>query len=63
MMLILTSKFGESLQIGNNIKITLLNDNHNQVKIRVNAPNDIEIRRKEINKKMQAEEQPGNRDI
>ncbi len=63
MMLILTSKFGESLQIDNNIKITLLNDKHNQVKIGVNASNDIEIRREEINENSQGEEQTGNRDV
>ena len=47
-MLILTRKPGESIQIGDNIKITVLDDKHNQVKIGIDAPDDVEIWRDEI---------------
>jgi carbon storage regulator len=48
MMLILTRKPGESIQIGDNIKITVLDDKHNQVKIGIDAPDEVEIWRDEI---------------
>jgi carbon storage regulator len=48
MMLILTRKLGESIQIGDNIKITVLDDKHNQVKIGIDAPDEVEIWRDEI---------------
>ena len=51
-MLILTRKLGESIQVGDNIKITVLDDKHNQVKIGINAPDDVEIWRDEIYEKM-----------
>ncbi len=47
-MLQLTRKIGESIQIGDNIKITVLDDKHNQVKIGIEAPDDIKIWRDEI---------------
>ena len=43
MMLILTRKSGESIQIGDNIKITVFDDKHNQVKRGIEAPDDVEI--------------------
>jgi carbon storage regulator len=51
-MLQLTRKIGESIQIGDNIKITVLDDKHNQVKIGIEAPDDVEIWRDEIYEKM-----------
>jgi carbon storage regulator len=51
-MLQLTRKIGESIQIGDNIKITVLDDKHNQVKIGIEAPDDVEIWRYEIYEKM-----------
>ncbi|EIJ67298.1 carbon storage regulator CsrA [Pasteurella bettyae] len=47
-MLILTRKVGESLLIGDDISITILNVRGNQVKIGVNAPKDVSVHREEI---------------
>lgn len=47
-MLILTRRPGESLLIGDGIKITLINVEGNQVKIGIHAPDDITILRSEL---------------
>ncbi len=47
-MLILTRKIGESLIIGNDISIIVLNIKGNEVRIGINAPKDISVHRKEI---------------
>ena len=47
-MLILTRKVGESLIIGDDISLTILNVRGNQVKIGVKAPKDISVHREEI---------------
>lgn len=53
-MLILTRKVGESLLIGDNVEITVLNIRGNQVKLGVNAPKDISVHRQEIYQKIKA---------
>ena len=47
-MLILTRKVGESLLIGDDISLTILNVRGNQVKIGVKAPKEISVHREEI---------------
>lgn len=47
-MLVITRKNDESLVIGDNIEITVLEISNGKVKIGINAPNDIKIIRKEI---------------
>ena len=47
-MLILTRKLGESIAIGDQIKVTLIDIQGKQVKIGVNAPKDVPIHRQEI---------------
>jgi carbon storage regulator len=51
-MLKLARKSGESIQIGDNNKNTVLDDKHNQVKIGIDAPDDVEIWRDEIYEKI-----------
>ena len=46
-MLILTRKVGESLLIGDDVSITILNIRGNQVKIGVQAPKDVSVHREE----------------
>jgi carbon storage regulator len=53
-MLILTRKQDESVIIDDDIRITVLSDKHGQVKIGIEAPDDIEIWREEIYEKIQA---------
>ena len=47
-MLILTRKVGESLLIGDDVSITILNVRGNQVTIGVKAPKEISVHREEI---------------
>jgi carbon storage regulator len=47
-MLILTRRPGESLLIGDDIEITLINVEGNQVKVGIKAPDDITILRAEL---------------
>lgn len=47
-MLVLTRKKGESIQIGNDIEITITSIKGDQVKIGIDAPKNIEIHRKEV---------------
>ena len=47
-MLILTRKVGETLAIGDNIEVTVLEVRGGQVRIGVSAPRDVVVNRKEI---------------
>jgi carbon storage regulator len=47
-MLVLTRKKSQSLMIGDNIEITVIDVQDGQVKLGVSAPRDISIHRKEI---------------
>ncbi len=59
-MLILTRRIGESIVIGNDITIQIL-DVGAQVKLGIEAPKDISVHRAEIYAKIQAERsEPGD---
>ncbi|MBF0188662.1 MAG: carbon storage regulator CsrA [Magnetococcales bacterium] len=60
-MLILTRRVGESLNIGDDIKITLLGIKGNQVRIGIDAPRDVEVHREEIYDKIKRETRKANR--
>jgi carbon storage regulator len=47
-MLVLTRKTGEAIQIGDDIEITVLSVQGDQIKLGINAPKNVEIHRKEI---------------
>jgi len=47
-MLVLTRKINESIQIGDNIEITVLSVQGDQIKLGIKAPKDIEVHRKEV---------------
>ncbi|KRA95846.1 carbon storage regulator CsrA [Pseudomonas sp. Root68] len=53
-MLILTRKEGESINIGNNITITVLGVSGKQVRIGTSAPKDVPVHREEITQRIQA---------
>ncbi len=54
-MLILTRKLGESIIIGKNVQLSVVEINKNNIKIGINAPKDITIYREEVFKKIKDE--------
>ena len=46
-MLVLSRRVGESITIGNDIRVTVLKMKGNQVKLGIDAPTDLVIRRNE----------------
>ena len=54
-MLILTSRIGETLMVGDDVTITVLGVKGNQVRIGVNAPKDVAVHREEIYERIQSE--------
>ena len=56
-MLILTRKLGESITIGNEIKVTILESQGKQVKLGIIAPATVKVHREEIYEKIQEENQ------
>lgn len=52
-MLILTRKVGESLLIGDDVSVTILNIRGNQIKVGIKAPNDVPVHREEIYQRIQ----------
>ncbi len=47
-MLILSRRIGETIQLGDEVTVTVLSLKGNQVRIGINAPIDIEVHRQEI---------------
>lgn len=47
-MLILTRKLNESITIGNNVEVSVIEIKGDQVKLGINAPREIKVFRKEV---------------
>lgn len=58
-MLILTRRVNETLMIGDDVAVTVLGVNGNQVRIGINAPKDVAVHREEIALKIKAEKEKG----
>lgn len=54
-MLALTRKNGESIMINDNIEVTVISHNGDQVKLGISAPKSVSIHRKEIYEQIQNE--------
>ena len=55
-MLILTRRTGETLMIGNDVTVTVLGVKGTQVRIGINAPNEVAVHREEIYERIKSEE-------
>jgi len=58
-MLILTRRIGETLNIGDEVRVTVLGVKGNQVRIGVTAPKDVPVHREEIYDRIKKEEESG----
>lgn len=60
-MLVLTRKLKESIMIGDDIEISVLSIEGDQVKLGINAPKNVDIHRKEIYLSIQQENSSATR--
>lgn len=56
-MLILTRKQSETVMIGDDITVTVLSVQGNQVRVGINAPRDTDVHREEIYLRIQAQKE------
>ncbi len=61
-MLILTRRIGETLRIGDDVSLTVLGVQGNQVRIGADAPKEVAIHREEIYRRIQKEKNSGTSD-
>ena len=54
-MLILARKVGETIVIGDDIKVVVMDVNGSQIKLGIEAPKDVTVNRVEVYKKIQSE--------
>ncbi len=54
-MLVLTRKSGQSIRIGKDIIITVLENSASQIKLGINAPQEVPIHRSEVYERIQSE--------
>lgn len=59
-MLILTRRIGESVFIGEEVRMTVLGVRGTQVRIGINAPKDVPVHREEIYYRIKNEQDGGN---
>ncbi len=54
-MLVLTRKLGESIVIGNNVRVTVLEMQGKQIRLGIEAPAEISVHRGEVYERIEAE--------
>lgn len=56
-MLVLTRKLNESIMVGDDVKITIVDVKGDQVKLGITAPREIAVHREEVYREIQKENQ------
>lgn len=59
-MLILTRRVGESIRIGDDISVTVLSIQGNQIRIGIDAPKDVQVHREEVYERVIRERETGS---
>ena len=54
-MLILSRNIGDSIRIGDDIKLTILENEGGQVRVGIDAPREVSVHREEVYQRIQAE--------
>jgi len=62
-VLILTRKLGESITIGDDIKVSVLGIHGRQVRLGIDAPSDVIVHREEVYVRIQAENRRASKSI
>jgi len=62
-MLILTRRIGESIKIGDDIEIIVLDKNFTRVRLGINAPPEVAVHRSEIYDKIKEQEHLAEHEI
>lgn len=56
-MLVLTRKLNESIMVGDNVKITIVDVKGDQVKLGITAPREVAVHREEVYREIKKENQ------
>ena len=54
-MLILTRKVGETIVIGDDVKVVVMDVSGSQIRLGIDAPKDVTVNREEVHNKIQSE--------
>lgn len=60
-MLVLTRRIGETIKIGDDIDVTIVNIRGTQVRLSVNAPSELNVDREEVRRRKNEENPFGER--
>jgi carbon storage regulator len=60
-MLILSRRIGETIMIGNNIEVSILEVRNGQVRVGVQAPAEVPVHREEVFERIQQEQRKAQR--